>query len=365
MHIDVLSVSTARPAGEMTQEQALELNVTRTGSDPRRAAVLGRLYRRSTVQRRASVLIDSAAGSAPLAGLRDYYPPASEDSANGPSVSERMRRYEREALPLAADAAARAIETSGLDRRDIAEVVTVSCTGFAAPGLDTRLIRELGLQPTVGRSAIGFMGCHGAINGLRVASALARARPGAGVLLCAVELCTLHFHYGQVEGRAVANTLFADGAAAAVLRAGEGARNGWRLRATGSCLLPDSSDDMGWRIGDHGFEMTLSSRVPAVIGARLLDWLASWLAENGLRPEEIGSWAVHPGGPRVIDAVEETLGLASEDTAASREILAEHGNMSSPTVLFILERLTARGASGPCVALAFGPGLVVEAALFD
>jgi predicted naringenin-chalcone synthase len=365
MYIDILSVSTARPAGEMNQDQALELNATRTAADPRRTAVLARLYRRSTVQRRASVLIDSREGSAPLAGLQEFYPPASGDNGRGPSVSERMRVYEREALPLAADAAVGAIEASGLDRQDIAQIVTVSCTGFAAPGLDTRVIRQLGLRPTVGRSAIGFMGCHGAINGLRVASALARATPGAGVLLCAVELCTLHFHYGQGEGRAVANTLFADGAAAVVLRAGEDATGRWQLRSTGSCLLPDSSDDMGWRIGDHGFEMTLTSRVPAVIGARLLDWLGGWLAESGLGPEDVRSWAIHPGGPRVIDAVEETLGLAPEDTAASREILAEHGNMSSPTVLFILERLAARGAKGPCVALAFGPGLVVEAALFD
>ena len=363
MDIELLGVSTARPAGILTQAQALELNVTRSAATPRHAGLLRRLYRRSTVKQRASVLVGES-----LAEIRRYYPPASGDNGHGPPISERMQRYEKEALPLAAEASGRAIEAARVSGEGITQVVTVSCTGFTAPGLDTGLIRELGLAPDVGRSAIGFMGCHGAINGMRVASALAAASPGATVLLCAVELCTLHFHYGWDEGKAVANTLFADGAAAAILRSGDGsapANDAWRLRATGSCLLPDSSEDMGWRIGDHGFEMTLSSRVPSIIAACLRDWLATWLHGHGLSPQAIGCWAIHPGGPRVIDAVQETLGLKPQDTAASREILAECGNMSSPTVFFILQRLAERQAPRPCVTLAFGPGLVVEAALLE
>jgi predicted naringenin-chalcone synthase len=203
---------------------------------------------------------------------------------------------------------------------------------------------------------------------MRVASALATAAPGSSVLLCAVELCTLHFHYGWDGGQTVANTLFADGAAAAILRegrAGSSSEGSWRLRATGSCVLPDSSEDMSWRIGDHGFEMTLSSRVPSIIKERLGDWLSVWLAEHGLAPGDVGSWAIHPGGPRVIDAVQQTLDLSPHETAVSREVLADHGNMSSPTVFFILGRLAERQAPRPCVMLAFGPGLVVEAALLD
>jgi len=368
MSVELTGIATARPAGTMTQEQALELTVTRTQATPRRAGLLERLYRRSTVRQRASVLIDAASGDAPLDELKRYYPPASGANGHGPTVAERMRRYEREALPLALLAAERAIDAAEVARADIAQIVTVSCTGFAAPGLDTRLIRRLDLQPTVGRSAIGFMGCHGAINGMRVASALAGAAPGSSVLLCAVELCTLHFHYDWDGGKAVANTLFADGAAAAVLRdAPRDSRRGgtWRLRATGSCVLPDSGRDMGWRIGDHGFEMTLSSRVPTIIHAELHAWLSGWLAEHGLTPEEVGSWAIHPGGPRVIDAVERTLDLSPQETAASREVLADHGNMSSPTVFFILRLLSERKAPRPCVMLAFGPGLVVEAALLE
>ncbi len=365
MNVELLGIATARPAGTMTQQQALELNVTTSGLTSRRAGVLERLYRRSTVRQRASVLIGASREDEVLDELARYYPPATGGNGHGPTISERMRRYEREALPLALKAAEQAIDQAGVERADIAQVVTVSCTGFAAPGLDTRLIRRLELRPTVGRSAIGFMGCHGAINGLRVASALASASPGSSVLLCAVELCTLHFHYGSDGGKIVANTLFADGAAAAILCNGPSRGGLWRLRGTGSCLLPDSTEDMGWRIGDHGFEMTLSSRVPSIIQAQLNDWLCDWLAAHGLTPKEVGSWAIHPGGPRVIDAVERTLGLSPQDTVASREVLAEHGNMSSPTVFFILRRLAEQEAPRPCVMLAFGPGLVVEAALLE
>ncbi len=365
MSVELLGIATANPAGKLTQQQALELNVKRSGLNVRRAGLLKRLYRRSTVRQRASVLINASGGPGALDELASYYPPASGGNGHGPTISERMRRYEQEALPLALRAASRAIERAGIARDDIDQIVTVSCTGFAAPGLDSGLIRRLELRPTVGRSAIGFMGCHGAINGLRVASALAHASPGSSILLCAVELCSLHFHYGWDGGKAVANTLFADGAAAAVLREGSSQDRSWRLRATGSCVLADSAEDMGWRIGDHGFEMTLSSRIPSIIEAQLHDWLGGWLAEHGLARQQVGCWAIHPGGPRVIDAVEQTLGLSPQETAASREVLAEHGNMSSPTVFFILRRLAQQGASRPCVMLAFGPGLAVEAALLE
>jgi predicted naringenin-chalcone synthase len=166
----------------------------------------------------------------------------------------------------------------------------------------------------------------------------------------------------------VANALFSDGAAAVVARAGPPAAppkrdDGWSLAASGTLLLDDSADDMTWRIGDHGFRMTLSARVPELIRARVGSWLEGWLAEQGLGLEQIGSWAIHPGGPRIVSSVEGALGLVREHTAVSREVLAELGNMSSATILFILERLRRRAAPRPCVALAFGPGLVVEAAL--
>jgi predicted naringenin-chalcone synthase len=198
-----------------------------------------------------------------------------------------------------------------------------------------------------------------------VANAFATADPAARVLVCAVELCSLHYYYGNAADKLVANAIFADGAAALVGSQTVGVGNRWTLRASGSCLIPYSATDRAWTIGDHGFEMTLSRRVPGLIARNLRPWLESWLDGNGLTLAEIGSWAVHPGGPKIVAAVEEGLGLSPDDLAASREVFANYGNMSSPTVLYVLDHLRKSKAKRPCVALGFGPGLVAEAALFE
>ena len=274
-----------------------------------------------------------------------------------------MQRYAEEALPLAGAAAEQALDNAALPPAAVTHLVTVSCTGFFAPGLDIGLIKRLGLPPTVGRLHVGFMGCHGTLNALRAAQAWVDADPAAVVLVCAVELCSLHFQYGCDPDKLVANALFADGAAALVGRSATGGDEAWRVVAAGSYLMPDAEDGMTWRIGNHGFQMTLSPRVPDLIGAHLRPWLEAWLASLGRRLEDLNSWAVHPGGPRILTSVAKALGLPEAALATSAEILAECGNMSSPTVLFILQRLQQQGARRPCLALGFGPGLVAEAAL--
>lgn len=289
----------------------------------------------------------------------------------GPSTGERMQIFAAAAPELAVQSAELALIDSGVKAGEITHLVTVTCTGFFAPGVDVTLINRLGLRRDVGRIQVGFMGCHGAINGLRAATAIAQADPKNRVLLCAVELCSLHYSFQWDPTRAVGNAVFADGSASLVIghadSAAATASDGTatlRCASTGSCIIPDSTDAMSWNLGDHGFEMFLSSRVPDLIGKHLRPWFESWLAESGLTIADIGSWAVHPGGPRILSSVEESLGLPREATATSREVLAECGNMSSPTVLFILQRLRAAGAKMPCVALGFGPGLAAEAALF-
>jgi predicted naringenin-chalcone synthase len=140
--------------------------------------------------------------------------------------------------------------------------------------------------------------------------------------------------------------------------------NEWTVAASGSCFVADSEDAMTWTIGDHNFEMTLSKRVPGLIARNLRPWLTNWLGRHALDLTKIASWAVHPGGPRILSAVEESLGLDGQALADSKAVLANYGNMSSPTLLYILDRLRQRNAPRPCVALGFGPGLVVEAVLF-
>ncbi len=351
MSLHVLGLGTALPHTRMDRADAERLARKLAGYDDGRARVAAALYRRSGVRTR-HVILDPH-GGAPLRPAADG-PPA--------GTGARMAAYDTAAPALAARAAAAALHEAGLLPQRITHLVTVSCTGAAAPGVDIALLRTLHLRADCQRTHVGFMGCHGALAGLRVARAFAEADPQAVVLLVAVELCSLHFHHGWDEGQVVANALFADGAAALVGSAAPGP--GWTLAASGSCLLPEGAEDMNWTIGDHGFRMTLSPRVPEIVARHLPAWLAAWLDGQGLALRDIGSWAVHPGGPRVLSAVELSLGLPRGATDVSRAVLSEHGNMSSPTVLFVLQRLRAAGAPRPALALSFGPGLVVEAALW-
>jgi prepilin-type processing-associated H-X9-DG protein len=361
MRAALLGLGTASPPHAIAQRDAAELAKAYCCQSDNQAAVLPTLFQRTRVDTRSSVLLDGST----VGPRQSFFQPALDAMDGGPTTGQRMARYAQDAAPLAIAAARQAISAARLDASVITHVVTVSCTGFISPGLDIALIRHFGLRADISRTHVGFMGCHGALNALAVARAFIEASPLARVLLCSVELCSLHFGYGWHPDRLVANALFADGAAAALLGpSGESPRHSWQLETTGSCLFPDSLDAMGWRIGDHGFEMRLSSQVPALIGAHLPAWMDAWLARAGLTLADVRSWAIHPGGPRIVDAVRTALRLPAEAAAGSHEVLAAHGNMSSPTGLFILERLRARHAERPCVALAFGPGLVAEAALF-
>ena len=354
---------TAVPPSAIDQEDAAEVARIVCCRTPEQAALLPTLYRQTGILRRhmvfgGPVVADVLQGSADSGS--PFLPKVAGDE-RGPTTRRRMEYYLREARPLAMKAAANALAEARLDPEAVAHLVTVSCTGFAAPGVDVHLIKHLHLAPTVQRTHVGFMGCHGGINGLRVARALAAAEPGSVVLLCAVELCSLHYHYQWHPKKMVANALFADGAAAVVGTAADS--TDWRVLATGSCLFPDSEHAMTWHVGDHGFDMTLSSRVPNLIARHLRPWLDAWLAQHGLTRQEVNSWAVHPGGPRILSSVEDSLELTGDALTTSVAVLADYGNMSSPTVLFILDRLRRQQAPRPCVALAFGPGLVAEAAL--
>lgn len=385
VNLNILGLGTALPSHRMTQADAAELAqqvICRTEEESRLVQVL---YRRSGVQQRFTVLpyrialqwtskdaretLD-AVGSNGVDGL------ASErlaldtevEQSLGPTTAERMQYYRELSVPLALQASRSALENSRTVAAEITHLVTVSCTGFVAPGIDVALINQLGLRPTVARVNVGFMGCHGAINGLRVALAMAAADPTMRVLLCATELCSLHYRFVWDPAKNLGNALFADGSAGLVGApvAAVGAKDNadtWQVATTGSCLIPDSQDAMSWDVGDHGFEMQLSARVPDLICEHLRPWMVDWLAKQNLALDNVKSWAIHPGGPRILSAVEESLGLTREATAISREVLSECGNMSSPTILFILDRMRVRRVERPCVALGFGPGLIAEAAL--
>lgn len=363
MSFKLLGMGTALPQYAIAQEQAVELAVGLSGHSDEQARRLRKLYRVSGVGSRHSVLL----GATPQASeQQSFFLPAQHEADLGPTVGKRMERYEEEAPKLAETAARNALKTAGVLPAAVSHLVTVSCSGFFSPGIDIQLIKRLGLPATTQRIHVGFMGCHGAINGMRTVMGLTAADPDAVVLMVAVELCSIHYQYGWDGDQNLANALFADGAAALV--AGGVEQQGpldWRATHSGSCLIPNSEDAMSWKIRDHGFQMTLSREVPRHIAENLHPWLSAWLAAKDLRLEDIGSWAIHPGGPGILKACEQALSLERTDTAISWEILKRYGNMSSPTVLFILESLHRAAAPTPCVALAFGPGLMAEATLFE
>lgn len=365
----VLGLGTAVPPHTMSQAEALEMSTEIICRDERQRRLLKVLFRQSGIENRHTVIPHRMAVEWSERGRAD----ADESGRewHGPGTSERMALYGQLGRELAENAGRRTLENGRVDPASITHLVTVSCTGFDAPGIDVHLMRTLGLPPTTERVNVGFMGCHGAINGLRVGRGLGLANRSASVLVCAMECCSLHYRLAWDEERVIGNALFADGAAGMVLRSEDavdaepkvegGTTSGWSLRGTGSCLIPGTEDLMGWQIGDNGFEMRLTSRVADAIERHVRPWLDGWLEEYGLSSSDVAHWGVHPGGPRILDAVEEALGLNDGATDVSRRVLADYGNMSSPTVLFVLERLGP--PRGPCVLLGFGPGLVAEAAL--
>ncbi len=378
----LLGIGTAAPPGRITQEAAAEFAAARCCTDPQQQQWLHRRYQHSGVHSRGSVLLEPNGNGhaldgeeliacASAAGMDGFYPPPRNGSDRGPGTQRRLRRFEHEAPGLATIAAKHALTECKVDPGTITHLICVSCTGLMSPGLDAALINRLGLPSTISRTSLGFMGCHGGINALGSAAAIIGARPTARVLICCIELCTLHFAYGFDRQRIVANALFADGAAAMILTgnppgdAQPGNAPPWMLRDTASTLLPDSATAMTWRIGDHGFEMGLAPMVPKLIEQYLEPWVRRFLATHGLAIGDVTGWNIHPGGPKVLHATASALGLSEEAIAPSRRILAEHGNMSSATMGYIQQHLSTHVPRGPCLALGFGPGLVFEAALLE
>jgi alkylresorcinol/alkylpyrone synthase len=395
MATKVLGMGVAVPKHQMTQAESLQMFQAIVCEDERQARLATVLFRKSEVQTRYTVLphkvaynwcqpSDTAADSSvspDRAIPSEVIPQVMAGKSCGPTTRERMELYARFASDLAVEAAGNALQDAGVSAAQITHLVVVTCTGFDAPGVDLELIERLALPRTTQRVQVGFMGCHGAINGIRTALALAGSNPGAQVLLCAIELCSLHYRFTWDAEGIIGNALFADGSGALVIGAdstdrGEAALDGegqgagqWQIEDTGSVVIRDSRQAMSWSVGDHGFDMRLTSDVGDKIEGDLAGWLTDWLAQHQLTLADITYWGVHPGGPRILSAVQNSLDLDPAALSVSRGVLQRHGNMSSPTVLFILNEFrqmrSTRGNGGVeyCVLLGFGPGLVAEIAL--
>ncbi|MBX3389614.1 MAG: type III polyketide synthase [Phycisphaeraceae bacterium] len=368
----ILGLGVAAPDRPFSQEEALtlalELSPPET-EDQRRQIEL--IYRRSGVDFRGTEAAHSVSASGTQSDAPSFAP-ASLRCPSGPGTAARMAIYAKRATSLAIRSTRAALADSRVHPGEITHLVSASCTGFASPGWDIDLVEALGLPRTVQRTNVGFMGCHAAINALRLAEAFSRADKAARVLVCCTEVCSVHFRYDARPDQVVANALFADGSSAAVVGAWGGAWGGVGageaefacVSSTSSRLIEDSRDQMGWAVGDHGFEMNLGIELTGTIRRRAGEWVREWLDSEELTIEEVGSWAVHPGGPKILSAIGEALCLPGCALDASRQVLGLHGNMSSATVLFVLEAMRSRRELRlPCVLMSFGPGITAEGLL--
>ena len=281
------------------------------------------------------------------------------EDVSGWSTGQRMRRYAQEAVPLAAQAVTAALDSAGLAPSDVGLLAVTSCTGYVSPGVDIRVAGALGLPADLQRLVFGHMGCYAALPALGAVSDYVAARRRLAVLL-SVELTSLHVQPAGIgRDQIVAHALFSDAAVAVVVEPGD--RAGFEVVDLVALTDPATLEHMTWEVTDLGFRMGLSPKVPDVLAVHLRPVVLDLLARNHVRPADVSGWAVHPGGPRILETVESTLELPSDALDASRAVLAEHGNCSSATVLLVLERLL--DTSGHVVMLAFGPGLTLYAVL--
>lgn len=316
------------------------------GPHSARARVRERVFRGAGVRRRHGVVN-----------------PLVED-VSGWSTGERMRRYAVEAMPLGKEAVAAALSDAGLAAEEVGLFAVVSCTGYGTPGVDIGVAADLGMAPDVQRLVIGHMGCYAALPGLGAVGDFAVARQRPAVLLC-LELPSLHVQPPTTDmGQVVSHALFGDAAAAVVVTPGPGA--GLGIIDVVALTDPGTADHMTWEVTDFGFRMGLSPEVPAVLARHVAPLITGLLHRHGLTLSDVDAWAVHPGGPRILDTVAEQLALPADALDASRRVLAGCGNCSSATVLLILDELVAAGrprSGRPAVVVAFGPGLTLYAAL--
>lgn len=363
MSVYLQNIETAVPGTSYSQEFALELMQLHHRDDRKVRRLLGGIYRHSAIESRHSVLSDFQ----PDAPAGTFFDPA-EGRLLFPSTGLRNDLYTQHAKTLYPCLARRVLErTPGFSRDDVTHVITVSCTGFFAPGPEFHIVKELGLSSSVQRYHLGFMGCYASLPALRMAKSFCEADPEAVVLVVSLELCTLHLQPGVDPDNLIANSVFADGGAAVIVsaRPPEGVQ-ALELGAFATTLVPSGEQDMAWTIGDSGFQMVLSTYVPEILRANITDATEPVLQEMGVSRDEVRHWAVHPGGRAILDQVEAGLTLPEGSLGASRKVLREYGNMSSASILFVLKEImnTPREAAGETVhAMAFGPGLTVESAL--
>ena len=359
----IQQIATCVPEHFYTQEFALEFLLQLQGSDPKTRELLKKIYAGTAIEKRHTVISDYGKDPADFT----FYPP-NPSLKPEPSTARRNEIFIREANRLSLQATHKLLKKlPGFDKAKITHVITVSCTGFSAPGFDLHLCKQLELSPAVHRFHIGFMGCYAAFPALKLARSICLSEPDARVLVVNVELCSLHFQQKLDPDTVVANAIFSDGASALLVSANrdDSPSSKLILHRFVSQFLPNSEQDMAWKIGETGFDMKLSVYVPRLIERNISPIMDRLLNEVGLTCSDIDLWAIHPGGRAILEKVEKTFTLTQDELAVSYNVLREFGNMSSATILFVLERILEGESRGKIFSAAFGPGLTIEAGFLE
>ncbi|SMO60862.1 type III polyketide synthase [Fodinibius sediminis] len=323
--------------------------------------IIHRIYSKSGIKKRHTVIRDFEANG----DARLFFQP--DGSLSMPSTGTRNQIYTEVAKSLFVETARKTIaQNPRIDKTDITHIITVSCTGFFAPEPGFEIINQLGLEATTDRYHIGFMGCFAAFPAMRMARSFCASQPNATVLVVCLELCTLHLQDSTIPDHLISASVFADGAAGMIISSHPPTGSALRFDEFSTSIAHKTEQEMTWTIGDTGFEMMLSSYVPEIIQSNLASALQPLFSQYDCQPGAIEHWAVHPGGRAILDKIEQNFELSTNQLAASRTVLANYGNMSSATILFVLDELMQQPQENPhasILAMAFGPGLTIESAL--
>jgi len=363
MNSYICAIGTANPPLRIPQMQIAGFMAEALGFNATDTRKLQALYRVSGIEHRYTVLEDYTKAN----GDYTFYP-NTPDLEPFPTVKSRMALYKEHALALSVTAINDCLsQIPEVTLSSITHLITVSCTGMYAPGLDIEILEELHLPGTIRRTAINFMGCYAAFNGLKAADAFCQANPQARVLVVCTEICTIHFQKYRETDHLISNALFGDGAAAVLIQAQPTESVNLSLESFHCDLVPSGKKEMAWHISDFGFEMTLSSYVPDMIKKGIRQLTDNLLQHLPVSFQDIQLFAIHPGGRKILECIEHELGLTKSHNRFSYDILRHFGNMSSATVLFVLkslmESLSPEQDGDPILSFAFGPGLTLESML--
>ena len=313
------------------------------------------IYQQSGIDQRYSVLADY---SKPVSDWKFY--PQTENLEPFPTLEHRMSVYNKHAPLLSVDAIRDCLNHKH-DHKNISHLITVSCTGMSAPGLDLQLVELLDLDKNISRTSINFMGCYAAIHALKIADSICKTEPEAMVLIVCTELCTLHFQREATTDNITSSLLFGDGSAAILVTNDKDPQEGLTIDSFYSQVIPKGKRDMAWELSSSGFLMTLSGYVPDLIEEDFEMVVGNALSKSGISKKDISHWCIHPGGKRILEAIHKSLGFSNGQLKASYDVLKEFGNLSSASILFVLKQMMHdKKQIKNLFAAAFGPGLTVE-----